>query len=341
MAGTVALLTNRDGWVPVRFLYSGREPLVDWCWLGSDRFIDPFFDHTIEAAQAKPFNRLFMHRTPMDELGRWYRESPGMEPSGFIFHMSRCGSTLVSRMLAAPEENVVISEAGPLDRLARAFAIPESTREQWLRWMVSALGQKRGGRETRYFIKFDSPTVLALPFIRRAFPAVPWIFLYRNPEEVLVSHLREPAAAMSRGTITDICAADVIGAPWAEIASMSAEEYAARVVGQLCRSAVTGMDARGLAVNYTQLPEAVCGEIERHFGVAFSPDEIERMRDLATYHAKRPRQRFEADGQSKRLEVSDPVREAAARWIWPHYEELASMKCCTSSPPIRRKPRRS
>jgi hypothetical protein len=46
------------------------------------------------------------------------------------------------------------------------------------------------------------------------------------------------------------------------------------------------------------------------------------MRDLALYNAKRPRQRFEADGESKHLEVSDAVREAATRWILPHYEEL-------------------
>jgi hypothetical protein len=192
---------------------------------------------------------------------------------------------------------------------------------------VSALGQKRGGRETRYFVKFDSPTVLALSFIRRVFPTVPWIFLHRDPEEVLVSHLREPAAAMSLGTITDINAADVIGAPWAEIAAMSLEEYAARMLAKLCESARAGMDAGGLMVNYTQLPEAVWGGIAQHFGVAFSPDEMGKMQDLAQFHAKRPRQRFEADGESKRLEVSGAVREAAAKWIWPHYEELASMKC--------------
>ena len=55
--------------------------------------------------------------------------------------------------------------------------------------MVSALGQERLGRETNYFIKFDSPTILALTFIRRVFSEVPWIFLYRDPEEVLISHV--------------------------------------------------------------------------------------------------------------------------------------------------------
>jgi hypothetical protein len=325
---------KRDGWVPVRLVSkrSGAgdgEAFVDWCWLGGERFTDPFFDGTIETAQRRPFNRLFTHRTPIAELGWWYAASPGMAPTGFIFHMSRCGSTLVSQMLAALPENVVISEAGPLDRLARAESIPEAARAEWLHWMVSALGQTRSGRETRYFIKFDSPTVLALPSIRRAFPSAPWIFLYRNPEEVLISHLRQPAPAMCPGMITDFPAID---APMCEAVSMSPEEYAARVIGRICECAALGMDEYGMLVNYTQLPDAVWGNIARRFGVGFSPDEIARMQAGALHDAKRPGQRFAADGESKRLEVSEAARAAAARWISPHFDELERLRIAASIP---------
>lgn len=310
---------SREGWVPIRLKRSGGEAFVDWCWLGRERFTDPFFDQTIGIAQRRPFNSLFTHRTPIADLRAWYEASPGLEPAGFIFHMSRCGSTLVSRMLAALPENLVISEAGPIDLLARAAWIPEPLKAEWLRWMVSALGQKRSGLETRYFIKFDSPTVLALPFIRRVFPSVPWIFLYRNPVEVLASHLREPAAAMSPGMITDI---GVIDAPMAEIVSMSLEEYAARVIGRICECACLGLDECGMLLNYAHLPGALWSDIARHFGVAFRADEIGQMRDVALYHAKRPRQRFEADAESRRREAPNSVHEAAERWILPHYQEL-------------------
>jgi hypothetical protein len=238
--------------------------------------------------------------------------------------MSRCGSTLVSRMLAALPENLVISEAGPLDVLARAVSIPEPERAEWLRWMVSALGQKRSGLETRYFIKFDSVTVLALMFIRRVFPSVPWIFLYRNPTEVLVSHLREPSAALSPGVITDV---ELIDKPLSEIVSMSPEDYAARAIGRICECACLGLqgagiDATGMPVNYAQLPGAVWGDIARHFGVSFTSDEIRQMRGVALFHAKRPRQRFEADEENKLREASDSVRDAAERWVSPYYREL-------------------
>jgi hypothetical protein len=323
-----------DGWVPIRLVWNGSavgdgEAFVDLCWLGDERFTEPFFDATIENALRRPFNRLFTHRTPIAELGRWYTASPGMAPAGFIFHMSRCGSTLVSQMLAALPENVVISEAGPLDRLARAKSIPEAVKAEWLRWMVSALGQRRSGQETRYFVKFDSSTVLALPSIRRAFPSVPWIFLYRNPEEVLVSHLRQPAPAMCPGLITDVTAID---APMNEVLSMSAEEYAARVIGRICEYAALRMDECGMLVNYTQLPEAVWHSIALRFGVKFSADELVRMRNVALYDAKRPRQKFEADGESKRLEVSDAARAAAARWISPHFDELELLRSTADIP---------
>jgi hypothetical protein len=232
-------------------------------------------------------------------------------------------------MLAELPENVVISEAGPLDRLARAVSIPEALRTEWLRWMVSALGQKRSGRETRYFIKFDSPTVLALPLIRRAFPSVPWIFLYRNPEEVLVSHLRQPAPAMSVGVVTDV---SLIDEPFEKVVSKAPEEYAARVIGRICECAVQGMDERGMLVNYTQLPEAAWGSIARWFGVGFSPDEIARMQHVALHDAKWPRRRFEADGESKRLEVSDAARAAAARWISPRFDELERIRHAAGIP---------
>jgi hypothetical protein len=313
---------RHEGWVPIRFIWSRGEAFVDWAWLGRNRFTDPFFDNTIEIAQRGPFNSLFMHRTPIAELGSWFAASPGMAPSGFIFHMSRCGSTLVSQMLAALPENIVISEASPLDRLARAVSIPEAARAEWLRWMVSALGQRRSGRETRLFIKFDSTTARSLPFIRRVFPSVPWIFLYRNPEEVMVSHLRQPAAAMTPGIMTD---GRTINAPVEEILSMSLEEHAGRVIGRICESALRGMDERGMLVNYTQLPGAVWGGIARHFGVGFSPDEFARTREVALYHAKRPGEKFEAGGAGK-LDVSDSTREAAAKWILPRYEELERLR---------------
>src|SRR6266542_3419017 len=88
-----------------------------------------------------------------------HEAQPGLSPSGFIFHMSRCGSTLISQMLAALPQNIVISEAGPIDSLLRTnFHDPsfaDDRRPIWFAWVVSALGQRRSGQEQHFFIKFN------------------------------------------------------------------------------------------------------------------------------------------------------------------------------------------
>ena len=313
------------GWTPAWIEWRGAEPLVSWYYLGAEPLREPFYDETLQHAQT-PFNSLFAHRTDMEVLSRWHEASPGLKPSGFIFHMSRCGSTLVSRMLAALPRHLVVSEAGPLDALARqplwAPPSPVERRIAWFRWMVSALGQKRTGREERYFVKFDSRTTLDLPFIRQAFPDVPWIFVYREPAEVMASHRNDPAPAMIPGVV----GRGGLDLPPAEALAMAPEEYGARVLGRLCEAACVCLRESGLPVNYTQLPDAVGREIASHFGVRFTPGETECMNEAARFHAKHPGQRFEPDGEYKRLDLPEAAREAAARWIEPHYAELERLR---------------
>ena len=61
---------------------------------------EPFFDLTIEDCLQDPYCLLFRRQTPLDVLAHLDNASSGSEPTGFIFHMSRCGSTLVSQLLA-------------------------------------------------------------------------------------------------------------------------------------------------------------------------------------------------------------------------------------------------
>jgi beta-phosphoglucomutase-like phosphatase (HAD superfamily) len=118
----------------------------------------------------------------------------------------------------------------------------------------------------------------------------------------------------------------VIDTPFAQTLSMSLEEYASRVIGKLCRCACLSADHAGLLVNYTQLPEAVWQEIAAHFGIRFSSAEVETMRNIAAFHAKHPRAKFAPDGEFKRLGISSVARQAAARWIQPHYQELEKLR---------------
>ena len=172
--------------------------------------------------------------------------------------MSRCGSTLASQMLSALPGSVVISEAGPIDSVLRAQfrdpSVSAATRIEWLRWVVSALGQRRSGNETHLFIKFDSWSALELPLIRQAFPGVPWVFLYSNPVEVLVSQLRKRGAHMVPGTMEPA----LFGMNLAEAFEMQPEQYCARVLALTCEAALQHhQSCAGLMINYEQLPDAL------------------------------------------------------------------------------------
>jgi hypothetical protein len=317
---------NFKNWVPARIYGREGKLFVDWCYVGSERFVQPFFDDTMSRVIARPFSVLFRHQTPLDLLGELCEESPGIAPSGFILHMSRCGSTLAAQMLASLPRNIVMSEPPPVDNILRSGA-DEADRIKWLKWIIGALGQKRFPEEENYYIKFDSWSTLELGSIRKAFPGVPWIFLYRDPVEVMVSQMRQRGAQMIPGAVGQL----LPGMSVEEMLSMPAEEYCARVLGRFCESALEhalgyGADEKIMLVNYRQLPEVMADPAPRHFGVSYLPDEIEKMKTATQFNAKTPQVDFKPDSKEKKDSATDAIREAAAKWIQPAYEKLEAIR---------------
>jgi hypothetical protein len=315
------------GWTPMRILWRDARPVVEWCHLNQERFKESFFEQTIGRAVQHPFNQLFRHQTHIDALGELQDLNPGLPPTGFIFHMSRCGSTLISQTLAALSQNIVISEAPPIDSVIRAnFRNPNVTDDErllWLRWMVSALGQQRHAEESNFFIKYDSWHTLELPLIARAFPEVPWIFVYREPVEVMVSHVRQRGGQMLPGWVDP----RQLGLDLQTVSEMNLDEYCARVLARFCE-AVLQFQAPGMCrfINYNQLPEVFFASLLDFFGVHYDAAEIARMRHVTQYNAKIPSFYFSSDTETKRLEAPELVRRLAAQWVAPLYEQLEAKR---------------
>ncbi len=313
-----------DGWSPARVIRDDGELLVDWCRMGDVRFTDPFFRTTVDTVRRTPFNLAFRNRTAIATLSN-LRESgrPAVDPTGFIFHMSRCGSTLVSQMLAALPRNMVLSEPPPVDDvlLLRRCGIADDTVTAVLKDMVHCLAEPRNG-ETQFFIKFDAWNVLDLTLIRLAFPSVPWVFLYREPLEVMASQMRQPASSMMPGNITH----PLPGLPAERLFSMAREEYAARALGILCESALAhSNDEKALFIEYNELPAAVFDKIAEHFGLELADADVESMRAASTVHAKTGEKNYSSDSDKNRAEVSDEVRRAAEEFIRPAYDKLRKL----------------
>ena len=315
------------GWLPIRVEWRRNEPFFDWCYFGERRLTESFFDETVERELRLPFNLLIRPLTGIDVLEQCAALRPGLKPDGFIFHLSRCGSTLVSQMLAALPRNVVVSEAPPLDWMIRASVrrpeITDAERIAWIRLVVAALGQKRTAEAEHFFVKLDAWHVFELDVLTRAFPDTPWIFLYRNPLEVMVSHRRRRGG----GTIPGIIEHRLPGLTLADSLQIPAEEYVARVLAKICESALEYRNhPNALFVNYTQLPQIVTAKLLRHFLVDYSDQDIGVMNAAARFDAKSPALEFVGDTAQKQSEADETTRRLAGEMLMPLYERLEAVR---------------
>jgi hypothetical protein len=311
-------------WLPTNVSAPEGRIFVDWACFGERPLTDPFFEGSIRRALALPFNRMFRLRTRWEDFVGDDAAAQSLEPSGFIFHMSRCGSTLVSQMLAALPQNIAVSEPAPLDavvQLSRTWtALPAEQHVRHLKAMVAAFGRKRSGAEKRYFIKLDSWHALALPLFRRAFPNVSWVFLYRDPVEVLVSQMHQRGMQM----VPEIVPASLYGLPGLDGTSL--DSYSAQVLGKICEAAADGLSlGGGLLVNYRDLPEAFWSRILPHFGVDYGAQDSDIMSRAARYDAKAPHAEFVRDSDSKQREATDLIRAEAERHVRGIYRRLEAI----------------
>ena len=309
------------GWLPVGIVPAQGEYAVDWAYFGARALNEPFYENSIQSVMRQPLNRLARPRTRLADLARCGAQHGALRPSGFIFHMSRCGSTLVSQMLASDPRNIVISEASPLDTVVRIDLGAGDAHGRLLQDMVAALGQRRTSAHSRYFIKLDSWHTLALPLFRRAFPDVPWVFLYREPSEVLASQV------IQRGiqTVPEYLPPSLFGLN--EEDALDPTDYCALVLGRTCEAAIEHCDlGGGLLVNYRDLPQALWTSILPHFGVACSAQEREAMTGAAKFDAKSPSMYFSQYNESKRQIMTDALRATAERRLGKVYRQLESAR---------------
>jgi hypothetical protein len=104
-----------------------------------------------------------------------------LEESGFVFHESRCGSTLLSNMLVVsdPEGHRVYSE--PLS-LVKAMA---SQNKKLVEDVLYLMRRSSNPKEKRVFYK---PRSTCVRNIHTMPEGSPWVFLYREPDAVVASH---------------------------------------------------------------------------------------------------------------------------------------------------------
>lgn len=314
-------------WLPVDATIHNGKPAVEWMRLPSVEFTEPFFSQTIQRVDAEGGSQRLV--SEFDLLLRTEKLFNSVKPSGFIFHSSRCGSTLLANACRALQGSIVISEAPVLDKIiSRLFTDAETVTKLLLyklvlRATVHALGQRRLGHERHLFIKFACTSTLHMGHIRNIWPNVPFVFLYRDPVEIIVSNLKTNPEWM-RFESNPATAAAIAGIDEFQLKGMSAEEFCARALGRFFLEAANNADPSTLSINYSQLNFNTVVSALKFFGVAPSGQETDAIRTISGLYSKDSTQRqvFKSDSESKRISASAYAREMAQKWAHQSFVTL-------------------
>ncbi|WP_316805486.1 hypothetical protein [Pedobacter nototheniae] len=182
-------------WIPYKLNYDSGVWDINWLDLSDHKITEPFFDETISICRFKMLNRSkYWPQSSTEFLTESSKLIEGITPVSFIFHVSRCGSTLLSQLLSTRKENIVIAEAPVIDEILtgqlRDERLSDEQIEEWLKATLNLLGQKRTGDEKHFFIKLDSWHIHFYDKLRKWFPNTPFYFLSRAPQAIIASHAK-------------------------------------------------------------------------------------------------------------------------------------------------------
>ena len=213
-----------------------------------------------------------------------------------------------------------------MNQLLARRDIPEPDRVVLLRGLIRALGARPGSAsELPPVIKFTSWNVLFVDIIRAAFPDCPWLFLYREPLEVLASHLRHPA----RWLTNDGPFAGGDRAQWlASLAGLGPERRCAALLAEYGRAALAAAPAAVNLLNYHQCPAALCTDVPARFGLHPSSLQQTRIADASRIYSKDvSRSRvFDPESERRGNQVTDRLREADEEYTRPVYAALEARR---------------
>src|SRR5271154_3439020 len=316
-------LADLTRWTPIRFDFSATDPAVDWADLSEERFSEPFFDQTVVQWASGPRSKQLV-RTGLEVLAALGGE-PSLDPAGMIFHLSRCGSTLVSRLLGALPGVVAIAAPSPLNALLGLAPnrVDRAALIQVVRLLVRALGRRRHGDERHLVLKCTSWNIRQRAILAAAFPDTPWTWVQRDPARVLTSLLAEPPGWLGLQDWPQ-AAKHRFGLDPAAVPAMTRAEFAAHALGSMLEAAAAA-DATGrLCVDHAELPDAIWHRVAPHFGLIVDDAAVARMTDESQFYSKESAPRVFAGDASEQRPVTDEIRRAAQRFAEPGYRVLSS-----------------
>jgi hypothetical protein len=264
--------------------------------------------------------------------------TPLPPPTGFIFNVARCGSTLLANMLAAPGDHVVLKESSTVSMLLRQLLVDTTgAKRQELEALLAATvplfgriaASPVGSPSPRLFVKPHSLFTAAASTTTRLFPETPAIFLYRHPEEVVASMLANaPYGGLyhqPHDEIVDLFPVLATVSPDLTPAAFYAHLWRAPV-----EAALSLPPDRLQLVDYAELvssPDGCIERLTRHLGLSLSPDAIARMSSVGGVYAKDAEGRVPFDATThRRSPLSTAQRAEVAMVVDDAYGRLTARR---------------
>lgn len=315
------------GWTPVALNLAGATASIDWGDLSGVRFVEPFFHQTVERwAGADPAPLV---RTGLDALEA-LADAPSLDPCALVFHASRCGSTLLSRLLGTVPGVLVVSEPGPLNTfLMSERAEPSAASLRELRLLVRALGRRRFGDEHHYVLKLSSWNVRRHALLRRAFPEAATIWLQRDPAATVASLLANPPGWQALRQSDRAQAIFGIGGT-----DGGADTFTVRVLAAML-AAASDLAEDALLLDYAELPQAAWSRVAPFLGINLSPADVTRMQQEQRYDAKILERRPFTGNDPGRPALGPDISALVAATVTPLYRALDQRRRdrdCTGRP---------
>ncbi len=233
---------------------------------------------------------------------------PLAKPALFIFHLSRCGSTLLAKLLAAdPNCRVVIEPSYIGAFLRRSHHLNERRFQKLAAPLIRSCGLG-ANPDQKLVIKFQSHAIWRCAEIVKTIPDVPAVLLYRQPLEILSALAEEPPGFLQRPYDRFLCEQLKLTAK--QISTLRAEEVAVEYLRSLLASASRSIGDFSRLTNYAELPSAVN---ELRTSLLHCPGVIDAstIQLISATHSKAPGRVFRSDSATKRSTASAYLRDAA------------------------------
>lgn len=276
-------------------------------WIQNEQgnFSEPFFNETITRLRSARLNQQrYKSIAHINMLPEWAAQTgPVKKPAAIIFHVSRCGSTLFSQLLALQQQYMVLSEVPFFDELLRLPFKDASVNKEQASILFDAALQLYINSSykipSHVFIKADSWHLHFYEQLRALYPEVPFILLYRHPLEVLQSQQRRRGLQAVPGIIEP----GVFGFNSEQPVTNNLDQYMCDVLQSYFKQmiAIAGKDPHSVLINYNEGVLAGMKKIVTATGIPFDNSYKAAVEERAGYHAKYPEQVFTEEQADKEI----------------------------------------